>query len=465
MAETARRVVDRSQDHAGKGQGDVVGGGDALAPLVVFRAHHRFLGQVVRVGPDQSVGRVGAMQVDHQLVPGRCGQQLVEVVHHFLVGAVHEVDLDALDAPLLVGGQGFFHLPVQLLPLHPQPYAYAFVLGVIEDGGQVHGGNRLQQVRAGLAGECGAFMPAGIDQDVFQPQCRGEVDVGLVGVGVHAGIGDGHLVVVPPVPCGFAGLDPAGVLDLRGLTQGGDQGGFHQLTGTVAHHDHAPRRTHAICTHVGAHGGFFQPIHATVEAWRQADVHAQPAVTATAKPGAGIVAHVGFGQGESGLANTGLAHQRRVVEVVLADARSLYGVEFTFMAVGEFPQVESMAGVIASKAEARGFILDGEGLQACLCGQEITQGHAVIVDAHHQLQVQLALVVAGELERAGVVVIGDIPGLASEQLKAVFDAGVLLPLEFHLRLANGQIVDDQAQRGGCDESVAIQADAVGEASG
>lgn len=59
------------------------------------------------------------MQIHQQFVFGGLGEQAVVEVHHLLVVAVHEVDLDAFDAELLIPRKRLVHVRIQCAPMRP----------------------------------------------------------------------------------------------------------------------------------------------------------------------------------------------------------------------------------------------------------------------------------------------------------------------------------------------------------
>ena len=76
--------------------------GDARSPhLLCSRPEHAFAGHDVRIGAVEARGLVGAVEVHEQLPLRRLLRDALVVVDHPLVFALHEVDLDALHAPLL----------------------------------------------------------------------------------------------------------------------------------------------------------------------------------------------------------------------------------------------------------------------------------------------------------------------------------------------------------------------------
>ena len=103
-----------------KGMVTLCSGVDAVAPLVVFQAHHAFTGKEIGIGPAQARGLVRSVIIQNQMMlGGLAGQALVEI-HHLLIVAIHEVNLDAGGAPLGVEVQRRIHLLVHRSPVEPQ---------------------------------------------------------------------------------------------------------------------------------------------------------------------------------------------------------------------------------------------------------------------------------------------------------------------------------------------------------
>ena len=223
VTECARREVHGTGQHAGEGNGHVVFRRDPLAPLVVFHTHDAFQGQQVGIGPAQAGLLGGAVEIDHQVVLGGLADPLGAEVDHFLVIPVHEIHLDAGDAPFFVEGQGFVEQAVQRAPFDPQEDLDVFAFGVGDDLGDVDFGDGLADVVRGGIG--GARVPAAVHQHVFDVMGAGEVDIMLHRRRVHAGR-ERHVLGEaprPPVPSGLARLDPGRIGDGAGRVQVQDE--------------------------------------------------------------------------------------------------------------------------------------------------------------------------------------------------------------------------------------------------
>ena len=413
VAEASRRVVHRSQQHAGERQGHVVGRGDPPAPFVVLGTEHAFLGEEVRPGAVEASGTVGAMQVEHQPVPGGAGHHAVEEGDHFLVVAVHEVDLDALDAHVAIPREDFVHARFQRLPVRPHPDADAALARVFDHRGQVQLRYRAQDVglRVVQAVAEAAHVPAVVDQHVLQLQRRGVVDVALDRRGVHARVR--HVrgqATRPPVPGGLAGADPGRVLDRGGRVEAGDQVGFDQRAGTVAEHQHAPGGQVAAVGDLGTRQAHRDA--AFVQARRQARFHAQASVAAAAQVQAGEPVQVRFGDGEAGVAVAGAADQRQLDQVHRPQLRGGEPVVLALVAGAEGAEVEHPAGVVAREQEAGQVLLHH---QVAARGQRhaVAQRDAVVVGA--QDHAQGAAVGVGQVHFELAVVVARAAGLAGHQ--------------------------------------------------
>ena len=121
VAECAGGVIHGAGQHAREGQRGVVHGTRAGAQLQILLAHHAFAGHQVRIGAPQAVGLVCAVEVDHEMMRGGSFHHAVIEAHHPLVVAVHKVDLDAGDAPLLEERKGLVHVFVDRGPVRPEP--------------------------------------------------------------------------------------------------------------------------------------------------------------------------------------------------------------------------------------------------------------------------------------------------------------------------------------------------------
>ena len=70
------------------------------------------------------------MEVDHQVMRGGVLHHAMIEAHHPLVVAIHEVDFDARDAPLLKQRKRLVHVLVDRRPMRPQPELDVLFFGV-----------------------------------------------------------------------------------------------------------------------------------------------------------------------------------------------------------------------------------------------------------------------------------------------------------------------------------------------
>ena len=162
VVEAAGRVIHRPRQHAREGQRHVVRGRLARAPLQVLLAHHAFARHQVGIGAPQSVGLEGAVIIDHQVMLRGFLRHRAVPVHHPLVVAIHEVDLDPRDAPLLKQRKGLVHLPVHRCPVRPQPEPHVLRLGIAQQLRHVDFGIVL--VRSAIGG-----VPAPLPSGAWPP--------------------------------------------------------------------------------------------------------------------------------------------------------------------------------------------------------------------------------------------------------------------------------------------------------
>ena len=92
------------------------------------------------------------MEVDGQVMFGGFADGALVAVDHLLVVTVHEVDLDAGDAPFLEEGERLVHLFRDVIPARPEQDVDVEFVRVLHDGGDVNLGNRLGEVGFGSSG-------------------------------------------------------------------------------------------------------------------------------------------------------------------------------------------------------------------------------------------------------------------------------------------------------------------------
>ncbi len=165
VVEGAGSVIHGTGQHAGEGKRGVVHRGDAGRPLGVLLAHHSFAGDQIGIGAAQPIRLEGSVVIDHEMVLGGFLHYPAIPVHHPLIVAVHEVDLDPGDAPLLKQRKGLVHVFVDRGPVRPKPDADILLLGVAQQFRNIDVGVEVGNVRrigiiAGLGPGVGAAQPA-----------------------------------------------------------------------------------------------------------------------------------------------------------------------------------------------------------------------------------------------------------------------------------------------------------------
>src|SRR5207253_8380551 len=100
IAHGAGGVIHRAEEHAGEGKGDVMLGLGFGAPFVPLHPAHSLGTDEVGPGTGHGGGFLVAVEIDEHFAFGGLTADLVVVVDHDLIAALHEVNLDAFDAPL-----------------------------------------------------------------------------------------------------------------------------------------------------------------------------------------------------------------------------------------------------------------------------------------------------------------------------------------------------------------------------
>ncbi len=205
-----------------------------VAPLALLQPQHALARDDVRPGAVQARRLVRAVEVYEQLARRGLARHALVEVHHPLVLALHEVDLDPLHAPPSELVERGLHLQVEGLPHDPHDQAHVLLLRV--------GGQRLHVEAGGDREQVAERVPAFVQDDVLQAVLGGEVDVVLVGVGVDAGL-ERHareVEVVPPVPRHLARRDPGRVRHGRLAGQAEDDVGREQVRIALGEDQDAP---------------------------------------------------------------------------------------------------------------------------------------------------------------------------------------------------------------------------------
>jgi len=212
-----RRIIHRSDGHAGENQCDIVLRGHLPAPFHILQPHDPLPREHIGPGALEPRRLVGAVKIDQQPVPGRFLGDLPVIVDHPLVIPLHEIDLDALDAPAGKTGQGRLQLVEQALPGDPENDLHLALASMRQ---------QLLHIDLRMDGEkIPELIPALVEDDIFNTVVGGKIDIVLVGGCVEAGLEIDAIEIegVPPVPGHLAGLDPGGVRDLFRLRELVDQ--------------------------------------------------------------------------------------------------------------------------------------------------------------------------------------------------------------------------------------------------
>ena len=214
VAHGARGVIDRAGEHADVGEGHVVGHHVVARPFHLLEAPYAFKVEDVGPGAVHAGGFVHAVVIHEHVVTGAGLRDAVELFGDGLVVAVHEVDLEALDAHFRIGLAGFLQVFVEHVAYSPEHQVDFLGAGIAAKLLEVDGGAEFQDVEL--------TRPAFVEHHILDLVGCGEVDVVFIGFGVDAGleIDAGDVPVVPPVPGHLAGLDPRDVLD---AARGGEQ--------------------------------------------------------------------------------------------------------------------------------------------------------------------------------------------------------------------------------------------------
>ena len=331
------------------------------------------------------------MEVEKQVIAGRCGGRTLQESHHLLVVAVHEVDLEALDAHLAVGLAHLLHVAVEGHIARPEHEPHALLLGIVAQRGQVDFGHHLKQVGLLVHG------PSLVENHILDAVAGGKVDIVLVGLVVDTCLEVHALQVpgIPPVPGHFAGFHPAVVAGgLLGQVAGH---GLGEQVAVVAREQHHAPGQRALASHLGnvglpLGGHALQHVVAALvlgldHAWKP-ELHC--CAPSGHHKGAGIVEHVVLAQqhllaavelDEHGRQPQVLAVEPRQVVVGVGVLKRAHGLllERGGLAVARVGQ--GLIGlVVASQPELCNLVGDDERVAA---RGLYTVGHPHVVEAKH----------------------------------------------------------------------------------
>ncbi len=206
-----------------------------VAPAVLLDLDQALPRQHVGIRPAQARRLVGAVEVDHHVPLGGLPRDPIAKIDHLLIVAVHEVDLDAPDAPLGKAIERRFALAVQRRPDHPQHHAHVLLLRIGADRLHIQVGVDLEQV--------GPIGPAVVEEEILEAEFRREVDEILRRSRIDAGF-EIHAVDVPPAPPverHHPRLDPRDVVEGQRRREQIDQLIGNQVTVAASDRNDAPR--------------------------------------------------------------------------------------------------------------------------------------------------------------------------------------------------------------------------------
>ena len=206
------------------------------SPFQLLQSCHTLEVEHIGISSVESCGLESTVEVDQQVILGtHVGGTLVELSDNLVV-AIHEINLEALDAYLAVVLAHMLHIAVEGVVACPQNQPHIPCLGILHQHGQVDVRHHLEEV--GLTVHCPTF----VEDDILNAVLGGEINIILVGIVVDAcfEVHAGEVPVIPPVPCHLAGLNPAKVLYLAGLAQKIAQVVHSQVGTVLGHHGNAP---------------------------------------------------------------------------------------------------------------------------------------------------------------------------------------------------------------------------------
>src|SRR5215472_7143661 len=119
VAHCARRVIHGTQEHAREWQCHVVLGFGFPAPLAPFHSPHTFSVDEIWPGAHHSRGLLVTVEIDNEMAFRSFSQHAPKVLEHDLITALHEVNLDSLDAPLFKLIHRRNQLVIKCLPRRP----------------------------------------------------------------------------------------------------------------------------------------------------------------------------------------------------------------------------------------------------------------------------------------------------------------------------------------------------------
>ena len=239
VAHGALRVVHRPGQCADEWYRYVVGHliHRRLAPLHLFEPVHTLVVYHVGVCARQAGGLVCAVEVDQQAVSCCRARNIVAEAHHAAVVAVHEVDLESLDAHLREVAAYPLDVAVERPVTRPEYDAHAALRGVVDEHSEIYFWHYLPEIGSTLD------APTLVEDYILdaRPCCEVYIIFICIVVDSRAEVDAVDAPCVPPVPSHLARFDPRYIVQttLRGQTPHDVAVG--QLTILVGYGHHAPR--------------------------------------------------------------------------------------------------------------------------------------------------------------------------------------------------------------------------------
>ena len=438
VVEAARRVVHGTGEHAREGNGDVMFGRHAVAPLAVFHAHHAFAGEEIRISPAQAGGFVRSVKIHNQMMFRRLADQALIEVHHLLIVVVHEIHFDPGSTPLRIEVQRLIHLLVHRPPIYPQQHFDTLLFRVSDDLWDVHLRDVAQNIVRVRVILC--RVPTRIHEHVLKVMLGSEIDVVLHGRSVHARLEAdvARKTAGPPIPSRLAGLDPGSVRQGRRSAEVQDEiVGLDQAARAIVDQEHAPRGR------LGR-GTEHRLIHAVAGRRKSADQGILKSRNA-ADVHAGVVGEIGFQESHPGAAGN-LHEQREVDDGGRLDEIQLRRAVLPFVAGVEAAQVQGKSRDLTREVKAGVLRQERELFESRLLRQEVAEGGAFVVGAEDQVNTTPGRLLLLERNPELVVMVGDVP-LGAERVRPRVGVGMLVSVDdFKVMVQRGRAIEVETQR-------------------
>ena len=211
IAHGSRRIIDEAALQTDEREGDVVARHIHLlgTPFHLLHAEHALVVDDIGEGAVQARGRVEAVIIEGEMIPGT---HFGNAIGHFgcsLVVAVEEIDLEASDAHSRILSASLFKLVVEHIEDGPKHQSHITLGSILDEFLQIERRDNRQHIT------CSRLVPTFVEHHELDAMSRRKVDVIAIGIHVDARL-EGHtceVPIVPPVPGHLACLDPRGVAD------------------------------------------------------------------------------------------------------------------------------------------------------------------------------------------------------------------------------------------------------------